>query len=316
MIMLFMGIEIGGTKLQVGVGTKEASVVELVQRQVQKDLQGEGIRQALVKMVSEVLDSANCELSDIAGIGIGFGGLVDVKTGVTLKSFQIGGWEHFPLRDWAMRQWDRPIAVQNDANTAGLGEVVHGAGRGYSRVFYMTLGSGVGGGWIVDGQIDDGQGLGAAEIGHMWVPSPQCGQPVEFEEVCSGWSIGRRARDYASSDNSQMSHLAGSVEKIDAKVVYSAAELGDDLANRLLTETCQTLGLGIANVISLLHPERIIIGGGVSLMGPLFWTQLREQIQMCSLPAFVGNVDIVKASLGEAVVVIGAIALAASLDAK
>jgi glucokinase len=106
-----------------------------------------------------------------------------------------------------------------------------------------------------------------------------------------------------------MTKLAGGLERIDAKVVYLAAEQGDKIANRILNETCQTLGIAISNVIALLHPECVIIGGGVSLMGSLFWNKLRNEVKSRTIPSFDSQVDVVKAKLNENVVVIGALCL-------
>jgi glucokinase len=173
----------------------------------------------------------------------------------------------------------------------------------------MTVGSGVGGGWILNGQIDNGQGLGAAEIGHTWVPDPQTGKPVEMEQFCSGWAIGQRARLAVANADSIMKELAGAIDKIDARIVYSAAEQGDEIATRILQETCQTLGIGISNVVALLHPERVVIGGGVSLMGPLFWGTLQKEFRLRVMPTFASSVELLPAKLKEDVVVIGALCL-------
>jgi glucokinase len=234
---------------------------------------------------------------------------LDSARGVVLKSFQIDGWTNFPLREWAEKQWGKPVLIENDASVAGLAESLLGSGQGCSRVFYITAGSGVGGGWIVNGKVDSGQGLGAAEIGHMWVPDPQTGKPAELEQVCSGWAIGERARAAASEQASLMEQVAGSIAEIDAKVAHAAAEQGDAAAIHILHETCQTLAIGMSNVVALLHPQRIILGGGVSLMGPLFWDDLQAEFRARVLPAFASQVKLVPAKLQEDVVVIGALCL-------
>jgi len=307
---LAIGIEIGGTKIQVGIGSASGKLLmPPVRRQVIREDRADGILRDIIVMVAEVLASTGHSLSDINRIGIGFGGVLDTNQGVTLKSYQIAGWDNFPLKDWAEKQWGKPVVIQNDASTAGLAEALHGSGRGYSRVFYMTIGSGIGGGWIVDGKVDNGQGIGAAEMGHTWIPDPISGGPAELEQICSGWGIGRRARAAAENKMSLMTEVAGALNAIDARVVYAAAEQGDDVAIQILNETCQTLGIAISNVIALLHPERVIVGGGVSLMGPLFWNALRSEVTARSMPSFISSVEVVRAELGEDVVVIGALCL-------
>jgi glucokinase len=306
---LRIGLEIGGTKIQVGIGSNNGKLLKVMQKKVIRENGALGIRRNIVSMIEEVLNSTNYRLSDIDKIGIGFGGLVEANHGIVIKSYQIDGWDNFPLKEWSEKQWGKPVIVQNDASSAGLAESIHGSGRDYSRVFYITLGSGVGGGWIVNKKIDNGQGYGAAEIGHTFVPDPDNGRPTELEQICSGWSIGRRARLAAENTNSMMIKMAGSLDQIDARYVYSATEMGDEIAKHILNETCQTLGIAISNVIALLHPERVIIGGGVSLMGRLFWDTLYNEVRIRAMPAFLLRTDVVKAELEENVVVIGALCL-------
>lgn len=306
-----IGIEIGGTKTQVGVGTAERGLSPggVVRRPVQHEKGADGILKDIVSMVEEVLTSQHLEFSDIGKIGIGFGGLLDAARGMTLKSYQIEGWTDFPLKGWAEGQWGKPVFVENDASTAGLAEYHLGNGQGCSRLFYITAGSGIGGGWIVDGRIDNGQGLGAAEIGHIWVPDPWTGILTELEQVCSGWAIGRRAQLAVSNTDSLMRELAGTIDQIDARIVYLAAEQGDETATQILRETCQTLGAAIANVVALLHPERVVLGGGVSLMGSLFWDLLQKEFTSRVMPTFAPQVELVQAKLQESVVVTGALCL-------
>ena len=308
---LSIGIEIGGTKTQVGLGSAKHGLLEeaILRKRVQRENGAEGIRSDIVNMVAELLSARGLTLADVSKIGIGYGGILDSVRGLTLKSYQIDGWSNFPLKAWGEEQWGQSVFVENDASVAGLGESIHGNGRGYSRVFYITVGSGVGGGWILNGRVDSGQGLGAAEIGHMWMPDPKNGILTELEQICSGWAIGQRARMAASSGHSLMSKLAGSVEKIDAKIVYLASEQGDEIAKRILQETCQILGVGLSNVVALLHPERVILGGGISLMGPLFWDALQHEFQARVMPTFAAGVELVPAKLKEDVVVIGALCL-------
>jgi glucokinase len=309
--LLSIGIEIGGTKTQVGIGTAEYGLLPdgIVRRGVNRENGANGILRDIVSMVGKLLDSKNLTFADINKIGIGFGGPVDSARGVILKSYQINGWTNFPLKEWAERQWGKPVCIENDASTAGFAEYMLGNGRGCSRLFYMTIGSGCGGGWILNGQIDNGQGFGAAEIGHTWVPDPQTGKPIELEQFCSGWAIGQRARVAVSNANSIMKELADLIDKIDAKIVYSAAEQGDEIATRILNETCQTLAIAMSNVVALLHPERVVIGGGVSLMGPLFWDTLQKEFQARVMSTFASSVELMPAKLKEDVVVIGALCL-------
>jgi glucokinase len=286
---LALGIEIGGTKLQAGVGSGDPKLRALARRAVDPGRGGEGIREAIPSVVEEALRKAGARLDDLVGIGVGFGGPVDSER--VLVSHQIDGWAGFPLRAWLEERFKRPVVLQNDCKAAALAEYALGAGKGCRRIFYVTIGSGIGGGLVVDGKADTGQGLGAGEIGHTWVPDPRTGKPEKLELVASGWSIGRRAGRPGPE-------------------VYAAAERGDAEALRVMDETTDALSVGIANVIALLHPERVILGGGVSLMGPLFWGPLREKVARRAFGPFAGRFELVPAALGEEVVVVGAVELA------
>src|SRR5215208_2693612 len=137
---LSIGIEIGGTKTQVGIGSAEAGLLPegIVRRQVRREHGAGGILRDIASMVDDALASQGLALSDIDRVGIGYGGILDSARGMTLKSYQVEGWTNFPLKDWAERQWGKPVFLENDANTAGLAEHVLGNGRGCSRLFYIT----------------------------------------------------------------------------------------------------------------------------------------------------------------------------------
>jgi len=287
---LALGIEIGGTKLQAGIGSGEPALRALVRRTVDPSRGGEGIREEIPALVEEAISKAGVHPAELSGIGVGFGGPVDSEVGRVLVSHQVEGWSNFPLRDWLVDRFRVPVVLQNDCKAAALAEYVLGAGKGCRRIFYVTAGSGIGGGLVVDGKVDTGQGLGAGEIGHTWVPDPRTGKPEKLELVASGWSIERRAGRPAPE-------------------VYRAAERGDREALRVLDETAEALAVGIGNAISLLHPERVILGGGVSMMGPLFWNPLREKVAKRAFGPFAGRWELVPSALGEEVVVAGAVLL-------
>ncbi len=292
---LALGIEIGGTKLQAGIGDGGRELKALVRRPIDAAKGGPGIRAAIPGLVEEALKAAGLAASDLAGAGVGFGGPVDGER--VLVSHQIEGWQDFPFRSWLSDVLKVPVVLQNDCKAAALAEYTLGAGKGSRRVFYVTIGSGIGGGLVVDGKVDVGQGLGAGEIGHTWVPDLKNGRPEKLELMASGWSIQRRARD------------AGMRGEPTAQEVHAAAEAGDAKARRVLSETAEFLGLAIGNVITLLCPEKVVVGGGVSLMGPLLWTPLREKTAKYAFKPFAGRWELLPSALGEAVVVAGAVLL-------
>lgn len=294
---LAVGIEIGGTKLQAGVGLRDGKLVALVRRAVDPSKGGAGIREQLPSIVDEAVSKAGASKQDLVGLGVGFGGPVDSKRGRILVSHQIEGWSDFPLRDWLQKKVEVPVVLQNDAKSAALAEATLGAGKGLRRIFYITVGSGVGGGLVVDGVPDTGQGLGAGEIGHTWVPDPETGKPDKLEHVASGWSIGKRGSRRLNRE------LSG------AEVATLAAK-GDAVARRVVEESAEALATGIGNVLALLHPERFIVGGGVSLMGDLWWGPLKKALEdRFAFKPFAQSYDVVPSALGEEVVVVGAVLL-------
>src|SRR5947209_1973568 len=155
---MFLGIEIGGTKLQLGVGPGDGALAGLWRGGVDLAAGADGIRRQIIAAVPELLARSGLERAALCGVGIGFGGPVDDATRGVLKSHQVGGWEGFPLAAWAEDALGLPAALGNDADVAGLAEALFGAGKGLSPVFYMTIGSGIGGGLVIDGEVYRGTG--------------------------------------------------------------------------------------------------------------------------------------------------------------
>ena len=196
---MYLGIEIGGTKLQIGIGPGDGVLAGLWRATVDVAAGPEGIRRQITAAIPELLTRARrrarCRLR---GVGIGFGGPVDDTTRTIIKSHQIEGWDNFPLTDWITDLVGLPAVLGNDADVAGLAEALFGAGQGLSPIFYITIGSGIGGGLIIDGEIYRGVGKGAAEIGHLKFDlldrDRQTGEhEISTETVesrASGWGIG------------------------------------------------------------------------------------------------------------------------------
>src|SRR5262245_32173355 len=183
--MPFLGIEIGGTKLQLVVGNKLGRITGRRRLTVEPAKGASGIRAQIAQSLPGLLRNQT-----LAGVGVGFGGPVNWKTGRICRSHQIEGWSNFDLAGWLEKLTDAPVAVDNDANIAALGEATHGAGSGFDPVFYVTLGSGVGGGLVTSGKIYHGATPGEAEIGHVWLDR----KGTTVESRCSGWAVDARIR--------------------------------------------------------------------------------------------------------------------------
>ena len=311
---MFLGIEIGGTKLQLGLGAGDGVITALWRGTVNSADGGEGIRIQIEAAIPELLAKANADRASLLGAGIGFGGPTDDSSQSVIKSHHITGWDGFPLADWVSDLVGVPAVVCNDADVAGLAEALFGAGQGLSPIFYITVGTGVGGGLIIDGQIYRGAGRGAAEIGHLRTVYPMSprGHDEILEYYAAGWGVSQAATDASrlGADASGIRRAAGN-GPINGKVIAEAARQGDLTAHRILNEAVQSLAEGICSVIKLLCPRRVIVGGGLSLIGEDLWFEpLRKYVADRGMAALAGLTEIVPAALGEAVVVHGALALA------
>jgi glucokinase len=315
---MFLGIEIGGTKLQLGVGRGDGTLAGLWRGEVDVAAGGAGIRARILAAVPELLAQSGIEREHIAGAGIGFGGPVDDFSASTVKSHQIDCWDKFPLAAWVTEQLGWPAALGNDADVAGLAEALFGAGRGLTPIFYITIGSGIGGGLIIDGEIYRGCGRGAAEIGHLQVTSLALAKAprARLEDVASGWAIAEEARTRAwlleeTASWNLLAQVDGNRERITAADVGELAARQDPFAWGVLQPAWESLAEAICHVIALLCPRRIVIGGGVSLMGEeVLFKPLRKLVAERVFEPFASCYDIVPATLGEEVVVHGALALA------
>jgi glucokinase len=298
---MYLGIEIGGTKLQVALGNGDGRLAGLWRAAVDTAAGAEGIRRQILQAVPQLLQESRLERSHVHGVGIGFGGPVDDATNTVIKSHQIAGWDNFTLADWISKLLGWPAILGNDADVAGLAETLFGAGKGLSPIFYITIGSGIGGGLIVNEEIYRGCGRGAAEIGHLKLEEARWGKNAIVESIASGWGMVRQAG----------MRLKNAGPPITVPVLVEAARQGDREARQVLNDAIEALAWGICHVIVLLAPRRVIIGGGVSLLGEEnLFAPLRLAVAANVFAPFANDYDIVPAALGEEVVVHGALALA------
>jgi len=316
---MYLGIEIGGTKLQLGVGRGDGSpLVDVVRLNVDRAAAAEGIR-LQIQQASQPL----IERHGVRAVGIGFGGPVDAIAGRTVTSHQIGGWDRFPLVDWCREQLRLPSVLANDTDSGGLAEARFGAGRGKKVVFYTNVGSGIGGALIIDGRIYcDGVRV-TAELGQLR-PGVHAEDPHQtVESLASGWAISNAARtmirgkDWADSSAAAdlLKRCGGDAEQLTTVLLSHAASEGNAIALAAFARSYQTFGWAIAQMITLLAPDVVVVGGGVSCSGEaVFFAPLRKAIDRYVFPPQMGHFAVVPAALGEEVVLYGAIALAAALD--
>jgi glucokinase len=253
----------------------------------------------------------------VTGIGVGFGGPVETATGRALVSHQVPGWENVALKAWFEERFDLPAVVANDSNAAGWAEYRLGAGKGTRHFCYNNIGSGIGGALIIDGKLHDGQGYGAGEIGHLYVPDWTSGAPGaadKLENLCSGWSIERRVQAIAPLEQDTPLHAlaSGNRENITCAMLAEAARQGDAFAIDSIDKAANAVGMALANVITLFHPERIAVGGGVGLMGDVLLDPVRRYAARYVFAPYRDRYAIVPCALGESVVLAGVMLLASA----
>jgi glucokinase len=256
---------------------------------------------AVLSAIAQVLVLRKAEIS---GIGICSPGPLDPTTGVVLNPPNLPCWRDFPLAESIRKTHHVPVKVDNDANAAALAEARWGAGRGYKNVFYATIGTGIGTGIVLDGEIYHGRTGAAGEGGHVSVdyrgPICACGKPGCIEVLASGPAIARRAREkVAAGRNSSMLDLAGGkLTAISGEIVGQASAAGDPLAKEVLIETADILALWLGNIIDLLDPEVIVIGGGAAALLSPFFDHLRERVPRLAVNPRASEVPIVHARYG------------------
>ena len=306
--MNFLAIEIGGSKLQLFAGTNDGQILDRRRFPVDRAAGGEGIRRQIAAALPELVAKWQPR-----AVGIGYGGPVNWRSGKIAKSYHIEGWSDFPLTEWVSGQIGLPAFIDNDANVAALGEAHHGAGKGVNPVFYVNMGSGVGGGLIVDGGIYHGASPGEVEIGHVRLDR----EGTIVEQRCAGWSVDKRIREDAEAHPDSL--LAGLVRSApagcEARHLREALTERDPRAEAILGETMDWLAFALSHVVQLFHPDIIVVGGGLSLLGEPLRARLADSLPRFVMDAFLPGPRIALAGLGEDAVPVGALTLAAKRTA-
>lgn len=307
---MYIGVDLGGTTVKVGVCDSEGKLVHKYEDVTGVEEGTTAIVDNIAKYVRIVVDQAGLQWDQIEGIGAGIPGFMDIEGGIVKLSPNLG-FKNAPIKAMLEERLGKPIAINNDANVAALGEVWAGAGKGHRNVVCYTLGTGVGGGIIIDGKIYQGSGM-AGELGHIAiVPDLEaiqcnCGQRGCLETVSSATGIIRMAKDaIARGDRTPFAML----DDITAKDVFDAAKQGDDASLRIIQRAAHYLAKSMALVSVVLNPQRFIVGGGVSRAGDILFDAIKEQYHELAPQVVQEGVDIVPATLGNDAGMIGAAGL-------
>jgi glucokinase len=307
------GIDIGGTKIAVALETLDGERIAARRLPTQVEIGAYAVVETVLQAIAEMLEENQAQL---ISIGIGCPSPLDIEKGLVMSPSNLRDWDNFPIVKLFEDRFKVPVILENDANTAALGEFVQGAGRGLQNIVYVTVSTGIGGGIILGGEIFHGVAAGAGELGHTIVQPDgvqcNCGSIGCLETVSAGVHIARRTREkLANGAASIMREMVADISEVSAKTVVEAVRRNDKLAVEIWDETCKFLAIGIANAITLLAPEAVVIGGGIAAAtGDLLFEPLRKL-----LPQYVSmippeKINVIPAELGDESGVCGALMLA------
>lgn len=310
-----LGVDIGGTNLVVAAVPEAGGAPTAIRSaQTQPERGPDAAVADIVAMAGEVLlelDDLDISRDDVLGVGIGCPGPLDLEGGIIISTPNLG-WDGYPIRDRISDSLQLPASLDNDANCATYGEWWLGAGQGVSSLVGVTLGTGIGGGFILDGALVRGASGGAGEIGHMTIDFTgrrcACGNYGCLEAYASGPNIAARAREGLEAGyESMLTELVrGDLSLLTAATVYEALTLGDEYAQEVMTETARILGAGVANVVNAFNPEVVVIVGGVTRAGEHLFGPLRSEVRRRAFASSVEACSILPGALPDTAGVIGA----------
>lgn len=308
----FIGIDLGGTKIGTGLVKRDGNVWARDYRLTEASQGRAVVIDRMISAARQVMDEAGLGADDIAAVGIGAPGPLDIPRGVLTEPPNLPGWHNVPLKQIIEDEMGIPAHLENDANAAAIGEYLYGAGQGTRHMIYVTVSTGIGGGLILDGQIYHGLTGGAGEIGHMTIlpqgPQCGCGNRGCLEAMASGTAIAREGqylvnRGVATLISELAEDAAGGVS---ARTVVEAMRRGDEYATEIIVQAMSYLGIGMANLVNLFNPEMIVIGGGLTNLGDRLLDPVRRGIALYAFAMLAQQVQVTPARLGDDVGIVGA----------
>ncbi|MGH7602414.1 MAG: ROK family protein [Gemmatimonadaceae bacterium] len=314
-----VGVDLGGTNIVAGAMPVDGSREIAMQTRPTLAEGGAGsvverIAAMIEKVISETMAETGAQRGDFLGVGIGSPGPLDRENGIVIITPNLG-WKNFPLRDEISSRVHLEATLDNDANCATLGEFWCGAAVGGRNVVGMTLGTGIGGGLILEGKLYHGASDVAGEIGHTTIDLNgrrcKCGNYGCLEAYASGPAIAERAKEAVLGDETEsilLSLVGGDLKKISAQTVYEAAKRGDTLATEVVRETGRILGAGVSNLLNIFNPDVVVMAGGVTQAGDELFKPLRAEVKRRAFKPAVEACRIVAGALPLSAGVVGAIA--------
>ena len=305
-----IGIDVGGTNVKIALVNDKGNIIYSNSIPTRAEMGYEYTINNMKEAIAELIKETKSDKKSIEGIGFGFPGQIDYKKGVVRLAPNIPGWVEVPIAEIMEKEFGIPTRVDNDVRCAALGELNYGAGIGCENLICITVGTGIGSGLIINGKLVRGASNAAGEIGHIKLdmhggPLCGCGDRGCLEAFASGPSIVAMAEEYIKGGKSTKYRELANPD-ITPYIVSEAAKQGDPVAKRIFTIVGEYIGIGLASVVNLLNPEKIIIGGGAAAAGDLLLNPIKENLIKRAMPIAGSAVEIVPAQLGNSAGVIGA----------
>ncbi|MBE7015138.1 MAG: ROK family protein [Ruminococcaceae bacterium] len=307
--MYYLGIDFGGTNIAAGIVDEKGNIIKKDSTPTLKERDSEEIINDMINVSLKVLKDANLTISDIEGVGVGCPGIVDNKCGV-IKHLSNIGMTNFPLRERLSQVFKTRINIENDANAAALGEYKR-YGENSNSFIFVTLGTGIGGGIIIDGKIYSGFNGAGAEIGHMkieinGIPCP-CGCDGCWEQYASVTALIRNTKEAMDKNPQSMMHKwVKENGKVSGRTAFECAKAGDETAKEVVDNYIKYLATGLISIINVFQPERIVIGGGISKEGDYLLNPIKQIVYDCKYNNYVEKTKIEIARLFNDAGIIGA----------
>jgi glucokinase len=312
----FVGLDVGGTTMKAAVVDDSGQPLSapVVLDTHPEFGQDKGL-ETMCDAIRQAIASAKLKLENIAAIGVATPGLMDIKAGLILDPPNLKPWKNVPVRDHIKAAFGKPTAYQNDANAAAYGEFWVGAAQDTKSMVLFTLGTGIGGGIIINHVIIEGEHSHGGELGHLRIDTPDrgricgCGARGCLEAYASATNVVRRAREDMAAwrgTTKLRDYYTANDDEFTAKVVFDLADAGDTLANKVVDDTAYYLALGASAVIAAVDPEMIVFGGGMIAAGEKFRSAIEAYVKKFGLPFPTKSVKITFASLGSDAGFIGA----------
>lgn len=284
-----IGIDLGGTKIAAALVDRDGNITTTAQRPTGVEQGKEFVLQQIVTVAEDVIAIGDVTRQQVAAVGLGSPGIIDPESGTVVgMTVNLPDWEGTPLKQILEDGLHLPAFVDNDVNVMTLGEWMFGAARGAQHLVFMAIGTGIGGGILIDGKLHHGARCTAAEVGHITIvadgPPCACGNYGCLEALASGPAIARRAREYVTKGvDTRLKRMVSAPDEITAEKVAEAARNGDELCRSIIEEAGRYIGIAAASLMNVLDPDCIVIGGGVAQIGDMLLEPARREVQRRAL---------------------------------